>query len=354
MESIFKEKITLLAERMKKANNIFTEEATKTAAIMPFFQALGYDVFNPDEFIPEFTADVGIKKGEKVDYAILKDGEPVILIEAKAIHEKLDKHDSQLFRYYATTESKFAVLTNGIIYKFYTDLDQLNKMDETPFFQFHLFEFNDFDLNELIKFSKEIFDPDKIYITAGELKYTTAIKKFFTHQIEEPDESFISFIVSQVYNGKKTKQTIEKFGDLVKKSLKQYLYEYANETFRAAISKIPNEEIKEESLEDTVEGKKAKDIVTTTEELQGFAILRVALKDVVELDRISYRDNNSYFNILLDNSIRKWVCRLYFSDKRKAIQFNDDSGVMHALQNIEDIIQYKEQIHEVSKKVLSL
>ena len=88
-------------------DNINTEEATKTSLILPFFQILGYDIFNPLEFIPEFTADFGIKKGEKVDYAIKISDAPVILIEAKSISEKLTKHDSQLFRYFGTTTSKF-------------------------------------------------------------------------------------------------------------------------------------------------------------------------------------------------------------------------------------------------------
>ncbi len=106
-----------------------TEEATKTAIIMPFFAMLGYDVFNPQEFVPEFTADVGTKKGEKVDYAIVDNGNPIILIEAKWIGENLNKHDSQLFRYFATTTAKIGILTNGLIYKFYTDLETPNKMD---------------------------------------------------------------------------------------------------------------------------------------------------------------------------------------------------------------------------------
>lgn len=129
------EKIYNLADRIKQLkSNIQTEEATKQSFILPFFQVLGYDVFNPLEFVPEFTADVGIKKHEKVDYAILKDGEPLILIEAKSCTEKLDKHASQLFRYFGTTKAKFAILTNGIVYNFYTDLEQPNIMDSQPFY----------------------------------------------------------------------------------------------------------------------------------------------------------------------------------------------------------------------------
>jgi len=138
------EKMYNLSERIKQLKeNIQTEEATKQSFILPFFQALGYDVFNPLEFIPEFTADVGIKKHEKVDYAILQEGKPLILIEAKSCNEKLDKHDSQLFRYFGTTESKFAILTNGIIYKFYSDLDQPNVMDSQPFYVLDMMDLSD-------------------------------------------------------------------------------------------------------------------------------------------------------------------------------------------------------------------
>ena len=105
-------------ESMK--DSIQTEEATKTAIIMPFFAMLGYDVFNPQEFVPEFTADVGIKKGEKVDYAILINGNPEILIECKWCGESLSKHGSQLFRYFGTSPAKFGILTNGLIYQFFT------------------------------------------------------------------------------------------------------------------------------------------------------------------------------------------------------------------------------------------
>ena len=146
----FEEKIKRFIERIEKLkNSINTEEATKTSLIMPFFQILGYDVFNPDEFTPEYVADVGIKKGEKVDYAIILNETVTILIEAKSINENLKKHDSQLFRYFGTTTAKFAILTNGCEYKFYTDLDELNKMDSTPFLNINLLELKDTDIIEL-------------------------------------------------------------------------------------------------------------------------------------------------------------------------------------------------------------
>lgn len=144
--------------------------------VVPLFQILGYDVFNPTEFCPEYTADVGIKKGEKVDYAILENGQPNILIECKSCSESLDKHFSQLFRYFGTTPAKFGILTNGIEYRFFTDLEESNKMDMVPFLIINMQSLKDSSVNELRKFCKENFDKDKIFSTAEELKYSSLIR----------------------------------------------------------------------------------------------------------------------------------------------------------------------------------
>ena len=180
----FAEDMKKLAERLASIESqVTTEEATKMSLILPFFQLLGYDVFNPSEFCPEFTADVGIKKGEKVDYAILRSGQPVILIEAKAVNKKLDRHSSQLFRYFVTTQAKFAILTNGIHYKFYTDLDEPNKMDKDPFMEFRLSEIRDSQIPQIEKFHKKYLDVEEILDTASILKYNTLFKKSISQQM---------------------------------------------------------------------------------------------------------------------------------------------------------------------------
>lgn len=146
----FNERIKQFSERVSMLKGtISTEEATKMSLVVPLFQLLGYDVFNPTEFCPEYTADIGIKKGEKVDYAILEDNQPTILIECKSCSEQLDKHASQLFRYFSTTPSKFGILTNGIIYRFYTDLEESNKMDLIPFLEIDMLSLKDSSINEL-------------------------------------------------------------------------------------------------------------------------------------------------------------------------------------------------------------
>lgn len=190
----FNDEIRQFAKRVERLlPQIKTEEATKTSLIMPFLKILGYDVFDPFEVHPEFIADIGIKKGEKVDYAILREGIPVILIECKHHADLLEPHNSQLFRYFHTTEAKFSLLTNGLEYRFYTDLMIPNKMDEKPFFEFRITEMRDNEIAELRKFHKNVFDLDNISSTASELKYLNELRTLITSEMQNPTEDFVRY-----------------------------------------------------------------------------------------------------------------------------------------------------------------
>ncbi|MDA5108427.1 type I restriction endonuclease [Brevibacillus thermoruber] len=353
----FPELIKALSKRVHKIkDSIQTEEATKTSIIMPFFQVLNYDVFNPEEFLPEFVADVGIKKGEKVDYAIMKNGEPLILIEAKSIQEPLEKHDSQLFRYFGTTKAKFAILTNGITYRFYTDLEEQNKMDATPFFEFNLLDIRDNQISELYKFRRENFDIENILTTASELKYTNEIKQFLAKQWDNPSDEFVSFILSNIYSGKKTKQVLEKFNGVVKKSLKQFVNDMLNDKLKVALANTNSEADNDmEQPTQTVKEVAATEepqIVTTQEEIEGYVTVKLLLHNIVDPERVHYRDNLSYFNVLLDNNIRKWICRLGLNGSNKYIQFNDESRTTININSVSDIALHKDKIIEVTKKFI--
>ena len=174
----FIDQIRSLASRIVASKDMIqTEEATKNAMVMPLIQILGYNVFDPFEVTPELVADVGTKKGEKVDYAILRNGKPIILFECKKSDGDLNiSHASQLFRYFTTTEARFGVLTNGLTYRFFTDLEQPNIMDEKPFFEFNLLDYKERDIEELRKFAKTSFNLEEIFATATELKYIRAIQ----------------------------------------------------------------------------------------------------------------------------------------------------------------------------------
>lgn len=215
----FLEDIKSFSERVSNLKeNVLTEEATKMSLIIPLFQMLGYDVFNPKEFCPEYTADIGIKKGEKVDYAILFDSVPSILIECKSCTESLDKHGSQLFRYFSTTPAKFGILTNGIIYKFYTDLGESNKMDLIPFLEIDMFNLQNSQMIELQKFTKKNLGSSTIFSTAEELKYSSLIKGVIQSEIDNPSPEFVKVLVSGVYDGKKNQAIMVKITPIIIKS----------------------------------------------------------------------------------------------------------------------------------------
>lgn len=350
----FSDKIKQFSKRIETLKgNLETEEATKTALIMPLFQMLEYDVFNPLEFVPEFTADVGTKKGEKVDYAILQDGKPVILIEAKGVNDKLTNHDAQLFRYFTATEAKFAILTNGIVYKFFTDLEEKNKMDEMPFLELNLLDIDDFKIAELKKFTKQAFDIDTIFSTASELKYTKLIKDYLNKEMQAPDDDFVRFIISSFYNGVKTQNVVDRFRPIVKKSLNQFVSDFMNDKIKTLLNENNDtDEVEETEIVEPVEVSE-NGIVTTKEELEAFEIVKEILSDVVEPSDITYKDVQTYFGVLYKGNIRKWICRLYL-DKKKSIVISDDdkNEVRYYIDNIEDIKNYSDELKKSVKKYI--
>ncbi|WP_223702161.1 type I restriction endonuclease [Sutcliffiella deserti] len=354
----FKQQIKNLANRIQRVkDSIHTEEATKTSLIMPMLQMLGYDIFNPEELVPEFVADVGIKKGEKIDYAIMSENDPVILIEAKSVNEILTKHDSQLFRYFGTTKAKFAILTNGIEYNFFTDLEEQNKMDQKPFFTINMLDLKDIEILELAKFRKQDFDVVNVLTTASELKYTGEIKQYLSQQWEEPSEEFVKVVINEIYSGVKTKKVVENFRDLVKKSLNQYVNEKVNEKLQKALNSSTEAtpdikasiEIEKEKLSPTENTTQEEEIVTTEEEIEGYVIVKLILKEAIDPSRIFYRDNKSYLNVLLDDSIRRWICRLGFNSNQKYIQLNDAGRTTYKIDHVNDILTYKEELLAVAR-----
>ncbi|RFZ92867.1 restriction endonuclease [Mucilaginibacter conchicola] len=348
----FKDEVLQLASRVEKLlPQIKTEEATKNALIMPFIKVLGYDVFNPFEVNPEFIADIGIKKGEKVDYAIMKEGEPAILVECKHHLEKLDPHNSQLFRYFHTTKAKFGLLTNGLNYRFYTDLVETNKMDSSPFFEFNITEIKEADMIELKKFHKSYFDVDSITNTASELKYLNELKNLINRELLAPSEGFITFFARQVYSGQVTAKVKEQFGPIIKRSFGSLISDAINERLKSALNQEKQLEVAEAVKQDgTVAAAETETgIVTTEEELEGFYIVKSLLRQHVDAMRVTYRDALSYFAILLDDNNRKTICRLYFNGVKKYLVVLDEARkeVKFEVKSLDEIYQYGEQLLEV-------
>lgn len=348
-----KSDIKLVGKRVAElSENITNEEQTKNAFIMPFFQALGYDIFNPLEFVPEFTADVGIKKGEKVDYAIILDGVPQILIECKSITENLTKHDSQLFRYFGTTKSKFGILTNGREYKFFTDLDEPNRMDTTPFLTVDITDIKENQFIEIIKFHKENFDIDNIISSASELKYLNNLKAFLTENIVTPSDSFLRYLTSEIYEGRVTQNILNTFSPIIVKGFNQFITERVNEKLSAALNTSVETKVTTEVVKAEVEDVESveDEVITTPAELEVYTVVKMLAKDVITPDRIYYRDNRSYFNVLIDDNIKKWVLRYRSNSKKSTIEIRD-KGTFPVSTPLE-VANYSKDILEVIKSFL--
>jgi len=346
----FKDLIKQIGDRViKLKDQINTEEATKNAFIMPFLQALGYDVFNPLEVVPEFISDIGLKKGEKIDYAIFKDGAPTILIECKHWAQNLSIHDGQLLRYFHVSKAKFGLLTNGITYRFYSDLVDANKMDEKPFLEFNISEIKDNQIEELKKFHKTIFDAESIVNTASELKYINELKQLFQQELNNPSPEFVKHFARQVYPTSVTAKVLEQFTTLTKRSMQQHISDLITERLKTALTKEDEATKEQEAIQAEQTKVEETKVITTQDELEGFMIVKTILRQKISLARVSHRDAQSYFAILLDDNNRKTICRLYLNGNKKYLATLDDQKkeVKNEISSLDDIFNFSDALLKV-------
>lgn len=352
----FAERVTALAHKLEQVNGqLETEEATKNALIMPFMATvLGYNVFDVNEVIPEFTADIGTKHGEKVDYAIMKDGEISILIECKKQGQPLTLNNAgQLFRYFAVTNARIAILTNGEQYEFYTDLDAPNKMDERPFMTLDLTDIDPAILPQIEKLAKTEFDLDSILSTAENLKYVSAVKKVMAGVHTDIDDEFLRLFLQHIYDGKITQKVKTELRPVIQSGIKQYISDQVNTRLKKALgdSDIPSpavtsDAVAEEDAEAAQNGDSDDGIITTEEEIQAFLIIRAIACELIEPSRVTMRDAKSYCAILADDNNRKPICRLHFNSTMKHVSIPDENKqfIRHDLDSVASLYQLKEEI----------
>jgi len=323
---------------------MLTEEAVKTAVVLPFFQALGYDVFNPEEVVPEFTADAVGKKGEKVDYAIKIDDQIRILVECKPITTQLDKvHLAQLFRYFTVTSAKFAVLTNGRTFHFHSDLEEPNKLDTRPFLSFDLSDVQPHLLLELKKFERAGFDIDGILATAERLKYTSLLKAEIAKIIENPSDDFVKLVAGKVHEGRFTAAVMEQFTGLVRSAFRDVIRDSVKNRLSTALADT-DEVIEEvESVEP--------DVVTTEEEREGYMVVKAIVREVIKPSRVVMRDQKSYCGILVDDNNRKPLARLHFNRATKYISlFDGEVEDKIIIESIDHIYDFTDRLRATAAK----
>ena len=339
------EQLQHLSEQVRRRQpHIRGEESTKQALVVPFLSVLGYDVHDPTELQPEYIADFAKKRPggpmEKVDYAIRKDGNPVIFIECKSVDADPRLHGGQLARYFNATPSvPIAIVTNGVRYMFFTDLEERNILSEQPFFQFNIFDFSANDVEVLESFGRARFDPATIRDRVEEIIYINKITGFIGEILRNPTESFTRFVLSELdlVSGKKlTARLVEKFVPTIRRAIQTSLLDMATRSIRDQVADKPEPTTtlisavaaapaaKNETTGPTPIIPKpttaTAGIVTTPEELEAFEIVKSICADspLAAMAPVLFRDTAGYFNIYA-GSVRKSFVRLYFSQRRKAI-----------------------------------
>jgi len=346
---------------LRNKDVLVNEDATKNALVMPFFQLLGYDVFDPLEFVPEYTATFGVKKDARVDYAIIIDDAPVILVECKPCNESLEKHSGQLAQYYAaTTPAKFGILTNGIIYQFYTDLNETNIMDREPFFTFDLLNLNESMVPELKRFARDTLDIPGAFNAAAEMKYMGKIKALLETLRTDPSDDVVAFVMKEISAGKATSKAKSEFRPIIKRGFAQYINEAISETLKSAMKR--RDEIKDTAdstpahVEPIIEEDHPieDDSPMTMEEFEGFIIVKSVLRDMIDINRLAYRHTQKYMAVLLDDNKNKRICRFWFNREKKFITTPNENNVpvKRDINGLNDIYQYSDYIKEVCKRYI--
>lgn len=348
----FIDEITALAGRIDgQVENIQTEEATKNALVLPFINALGYNVFDPTEVVPEFTSDYGTKKGEKVDYAIMLEGLPIMLFECKHVGGDLSiDHASQLYRYFSVTPARIGVLTNGVRYRFFSDLEEENKMDERPFLEFDLMNVGEPVVDELKKLSKGAFDLDVMLDAAHDLKYLKALRKYLARQWQEPDEEFVRFMAGKVYDGRLTRKVREQLQPVVRQALHQFVSERVSGRLKSALRE-EEAGVSGREPDSGPEPTPADDdgVETTEEELEAYHIVRAITREVVDVGRVAMRDVKTYCSVLLDNNNRQPICRFRFNTAQKYIGLIDEEKQEEKvpIASVDEIYDYSDRLRAV-------
>ena len=361
----FKDQITQLAERISKQKDVIqTEEATKNAFIMPMIAVLGYDVFNPFEVVPEMDCDL-TRKGDRIDYAIKKDNATILLIECKHCGQNLDLHNTQLAKYYAASNARFGILTNGIEYRFYADLDKINIMDKNPFLIVNMLNLSDNVIEQLKKFHKSYYNESDILSTAQELQITIQIKDLLIRNFQNPGEDFTRYFIRCLNDGKSTAKQVEIYKQILKKSIASLINDIISDRLNVTIKNEGQEQQDKESsiTSDTnhttygvVYSDAENGIATTQEEIDAYNIIRSILHKYISDDKILYKDFKSYFAIGIENPSYWWICRLAFGQRNKSIYFPAEgykSQTKVNIDTIDDIFKYADKIEQCFKQAQS-
>lgn len=321
-----------LSEQFKQyIGHVQGEAQTKQVFVLPFLQALGYNAANPLEVKAEYIADFATRRSsgqfEKVDYLLLVKGVPAIFVECKAVDKAVEAHDGQLKKYFNSTPSvRLAVITNGLQWRFFTDIHKDNIMDEAPFLEVDMLNVTERAASLLEPFTKGQFDSEKVKPYAEDTIALVKATGFFQEILSKPTEKFVEFVIKdQKLAGERmvTKNVINHFGPIVKKAIETALLEMVTKPIKQMQEEAPPPPPPSPGATPPPPGQQAKQaqagqgIVTTEEELAIFGIVKKICAESLAKVPVVYKDGTNYFAINLgpDNS---WFLRLFAGPYQKS------------------------------------
>lgn len=352
MSDEFRQKVRAFAERaVILAPRCQNEESTKLFLILPFLSLLGYDDRNPDEVCPEHSADFSDKYKNRVDFAVLKDGRPVIAIECKTVGLPLKDERGQLRAYFnAAPTVKMGLITDGLIYEFYADSDEQNMMDPSAFISIDLRDVAKGMIEESVEeglrsLQKGNFNPDNI---GAEAKWKLIFQKF-VQQIsgfaENPNEALVRMMLQNAGISHIRSKALTEYSELAKSAFREFI----NLRILQRLD-LPTKELEKDkplALAEAIltETKHDDGIVTTEVELDVFNYTKRRLSFLVKDDRlfgeiakIEYRDYKGKFVVFYKRERAGRLFDFYEGrDKKFTFDFGEAFGGVKSTNRLQDI-----------------
>lgn len=339
----FKENLRKHVEHVKTLGpHCTTEETTKQALILPFLNILDFNPFDPTKVKAEYGADFpGVKNNERVDYALFSDGHPVMFIEAKPFTEKLTNHTGQLSRYFnATPGVAIAAITNGKEWRFFTDLKNQNIMDDTPFLTVDITNLSDTDPEQITRFRHDNFQADKLKTFAEERVYASIFQGVIENCLRNPDADFVKFVaIRSNLAPKLTGKFIEAMTPIVKHAVADAISRMVVSGLSAPLPPVPIPPAQTPEPEaisseyDVIDATNPK-IITTFNERRVLSIVQAMLEGQVVTEEIVGKDTESYYTVLYQGKVNRWLLRYVCDRAKPLVYFNGTITEQHKAQAV--------------------
>jgi hypothetical protein len=271
------------------------EESTKLYLVLPLLGLLGYNYTDPSEVSPEYTADFDSRYPGKVDFAILRAGQPIVAVECKKVGSELSDMRGQLRRYFnALPTTNLAILTNGILFEFFVDSAEPNIMDDEPFLTLDLMmvaqgQLPDDVIDSFAKLQKSVFDPAAIAELAHVELTRKRLRAIFVAEASAPTEDFCRCVLQKAGLKNVRKAAIDRYyAPMIKTAIGEALVLPVVKQLRAATATSGTAAVSTEV---------SQRIITTDRELAIFAYVRRRLAFLISeevefaaIEDIEYKD----------------------------------------------------------------